>query len=507
MASEEPASRPASALPRLPEDALIILPVRNTVLFPGLVLPLTVGRKRSVAAAQAAARGDKPLGVLKQIDATSDTASELDLHRIGTIAAILRYVTAQDGAHHVIVQGLERFRIIEFLPGYPFFVARVERIVEQEELTPAIEARMHHLKREAAEALELLPQAPAELASAIEATASGARLADVIAGFMDIKPDEKQLVLATLDVQARLEKVDALLAQRLAVLRLSQEIENQTQAAMDKRQREYILREQLKAIQQALGETEPRAAETEDLRMTLDDANLPPEAKEQVERELARLERLPEAAAEYTMIRSYLDWMLALPWSVESEENIDINTARTVLDEDHYGLERIKRRILEYLAVRKLNPQGKSPILCFVGPPGVGKTSLGQSIARDRAQVHAQRAGRRARRGRDSRPSPHLRRRAARQHHSRHTQSRHAQSGVHARRDGQARRRLSRRPVRRAARGARPGAERDLPRQLPRRALRFEQGHVRRHGQCARQYTGPAARPHGGHRSRRLHRG
>ena len=382
MASEEPASRPASELPRLPEDALIILPVRNTVLFPGLVLPLTVGRKRSVAAAQAAARGDKPLGVLKQIDATSDTASELDLHRIGTIAAILRYVTAQDGAHHVIVQGLERFRIIEFLPGYPFFVARVERIVEQEELTPAIEARMHHLKREAAEALELLPQAPAELASAIEATASGARLADVIAGFMDIKPDEKQQVLETLDVQARLEKVDALLAHRLAVLRLSQEIENQTQAAMDKRQREYILREQLKAIQQELGETEPRAAETEDLRKTLDDANLPPEAKEQVERELARLERLPEAAAEYTMIRSYLDWMLALPWSVESEENIDINTARTVLDEDHYGLERIKRRILEYLAVRKLNPQGKSPILCFVGPPGVGKTSLGQSIAR-----------------------------------------------------------------------------------------------------------------------------
>src|SRR3569832_417415 len=413
MASEEPASRPASALPRLPEDALIILPVRNTVLFPGLVLPLTVGRKRSVAAAQAAARGDKPLGVLKQIDATSDTTSELDLHRVGTVAAILRYVTAQDGAHHVIVQGLERFRIIEFLPGYSFFVARVERILEQEELTPAIEARMHHLKREAAEALELLPQAPAELASAIAATASGARLADVIAGFMDIEPDEKQQVLETLDVQARLEKVDALLAHRLAVLRLSQEIENQTQAAMDKRQREYILREQLKAIQQELGETEPRAAETEDLRKTLDDANLPPEAKEQVAVELAR----------------------------------------------------------------------------------------------DRAQVHAQRAGRRARRGRDSRPSPHLRRRAARQHHSRHTQSRHAQSGVHARRDGQARRRLSRRPVRRAARGARPGAERDLPRQLPRRALRFEQGHVRRHGQCARQYTGPAARPHGGHRSRRLHRG
>ena len=382
MATEQPTSPKTSEWPPLPEDALIILPVRNTVLFPGVVLPLTVGRKRSIAAAQEAARGDKPIGILQQRDPTIDTPDDSDLNQIGTVATILRYVTAPDGAHHVICQGQERFRVVEFLSGYPFTAARVERIVEQESLTPAIEARMHHLKRETAEALELLPQAPAELMAAIDAVTSGARLADLVAAYLDLKPNEKQEVLETIDVQARLEQVAKLLAHRLAVLRLSQEIETQTKTELDKRQRDYILREQLKAIQKELGEGEPQAAETEELGRALTEANMPPEVEEQVRRELARLERLPEGAAEYSMLRSYLDWMLALPWAVESEETIDIEQARKVLDEDHYGLERVKRRILEYLAVRKLNPQGKSPILCFVGPPGVGKTSLGQSIAR-----------------------------------------------------------------------------------------------------------------------------
>jgi ATP-dependent Lon protease len=380
--NNESASPNTAEWPPLPKDALIILPVRNTVLFPGMVLPLSVGRKRSIAAAQEAARSDKPLGILQQRDSAIDTPGDADLNRVGTVAAILRYVTAPDGGHHVICQGQERFRVVEFLPGYPFTAARVERIIEQETLTPAIEARMHHLKREAAEAIELLPQAPAELLAAIEATASGARLADLVAGFMDLKPNEKQEVLEIFDVQARLEKVANLLAHRLAVLRLSQEIETQTKTEIDKRQRDFMLREQLKAIQRELGETEPRAVEVEELGRSLTEAKMPPEVEEQAKRELARLERLPEGAAEYSMIRTYLDWLLSLPWAVASEETIDIAQARKVLDEDHYGLERIKRRILEYLAVRKLNPQGKSPILCFVGPPGVGKTSLGQSIAR-----------------------------------------------------------------------------------------------------------------------------
>ncbi len=368
--------------PAIPEDALIILPVRSTVLFPGMVLPLTVGRKRSIAAGQEAARSERPIGVVQQRDPTVDVPTENDLSRVGTVAAILRYVTAPNGTHHVICQGQQRFRIVEFLEGYPYFVARIERIAEQERAGDEIEARVHHLKREAAEALELLPQAPPELAAAIEATTSASTLADLIASFMDIKPSEKQEVLETFDIQARLDKVAQLLAHRLAVLRLSDEINRQTKETMDKRQREYLLREQLKTIQRELGETDVRAVEIEELTKAITEAEMPAEAEEQAKRELARLERMPEGATEYSMIRTYLDWLTTLPWSKLSEEAIDLPEARRILDEDHYGLEKIKRRILEYLAVRKLKPEGKSPILCFVGPPGVGKTSLGQSIAR-----------------------------------------------------------------------------------------------------------------------------
>jgi len=368
--------------PTLPEDAIIILPVRSTVLFPGTVVPLSVGRKRSVAAAHEAARQERPVGVLQQREASVDLPTEADLYRVGTAASILRYVTAPDGTHHVICQGQQRFRVVEFLEGFPYFAARVERIVEQEAQSEAVEARVHHLKREAAEAMELMPQAPAELAAAVEAITSGAALADMIAGFSDFKPAEKQAVLETFDVEKRLDKVSELLAHRLAVLRLSQEIDQQTKAAIDKRQREYVLREQLKAIQRELGETDARTVEMEELTKAIADAKMPPDAEEAAKRELSRLERMPEAAMEYSMIRSYLEWLTALPWSVLDEERIDIGEARRILDEDHYGLERIKKRILEYLAVRKLNPEGKSPILCFVGPPGVGKTSLGRSIAR-----------------------------------------------------------------------------------------------------------------------------
>jgi len=372
----------AEEVPTLPKDAIIILPVRSTVLFPGTVVPLSVGRKRSVAAAHEAARQERPIGVLQQRDASVDLPSEADLYRVGTVASILRYVTAPDGTHHVICQGQQRFRVVEFLEGFPYFAARVERIVEQEAQSEAVEARVHHLKREAAEAMELMPQAPGELAAAVEAITSAPALADMIASFSDFKPAEKQEVLESFDIEKRLDKVSELLAHRLAVLRLSQEIDQQTKAAIDKRQREYVLREQLKAIQRELGETDARTVEIEELTKAIADAKMPPDAEEAAKRELSRLERMPEAAMEYSMIRSYLEWLTALPWSVLDEERIDIGEARRILDEDHYGLERIKKRILEYLAVRKLNPEGKSPILCFVGPPGVGKTSLGRSIAR-----------------------------------------------------------------------------------------------------------------------------
>jgi ATP-dependent Lon protease len=304
------------------------------------------------------------------------------LHWVGTVGAILRYVTAPDGAHHIVCQGEQRFRITQFLEGYPYLVGRIERIEQQEVMSKELEAQMLKLKERAVEALQLSSQAPAELIGAIQGVQSASALADLAAHFMDLKPDEKQAVLETFDVQARLDKVLALLAHRLEVLRLSRDIDTRTQESMGQRQREYLLREQLKTIQRELGEDEGNSAEIAELSKAIADAKMPEEVEKHARQELKRLERMPEAAAEYSMVRGYLEWLIELPWSVTTESEIDINRARKILDEDHYGLDKIKRRILEYLAVRKLRPDGKSPILCFVGPPGVGKTSLGQSIAR-----------------------------------------------------------------------------------------------------------------------------
>ncbi|MHB8346317.1 MAG: endopeptidase La [Acidiferrobacterales bacterium] len=366
----------------VPADALIILPVRQTVLFPRMIQPITIGRTLSVAAAQEAARSERPIGILQQRNSEADVPTEADLYQIGTIATIVRYITAPDGSHHIIAQGQQRFRILEFLEGYRFLVARVALMEEVETTTSEIEARAHRLKQQAAAALKFMPQAPPELAAAIESTNLPAALADLIAGFLELKPAEKQEVLETFDVQMRLDKVLGFLDHRLEVLRLAAEIGKQTKESVDARQREYMLREQLKTIQNELGETGAKDVELEEVTKAIADAGMPPEVEEQARRELSRLERMPEGAGEQSMIRTYLDWLTALPWSAKSEESIDIAEARRTLDEDHYGLEKIKKRILEYLAVRKLNPLGRSPILCFVGPPGVGKTSLGQSIAR-----------------------------------------------------------------------------------------------------------------------------
>ena len=370
------------AAPPLTEAELIILPVRQAVLFPGIILPLAIGRPASIAAAQEAARSQRMLGVVLQNDPSVDDPTPNQLHRMGTVAQILRYVTSPEGVHHVICRGARRFRITEFVPGHAFLVARVEEIGSAEVLTPEIEARTRLLRERAREAVQLLPNAPGEILAAIESIDSASGLADFVAGVMDASVDEKQEVLEAIDVKERLDKVLSLLARRLEVLRLSKQIGDQTQQSLSSQQREHILREQLRQIQKELGEGDDKTAEIAELRASIEKAGLSEEASEQALKELKRLERMPEAAAEYGMIRSYLDWLIDLPWSVLSPERIDIAEARQILDEDHYGLEKVKRRILEYLSVRKLNPDGKSPILCFVGPPGVGKTSLGQSIAR-----------------------------------------------------------------------------------------------------------------------------
>ncbi|MGA8433667.1 MAG: endopeptidase La [Methyloceanibacter sp.] len=367
---------------KLPDRALIILPTRNAVLFPGAVAPLGLGRQQSIAGAQAAARADKPIGVLLQKDASIETPGPEHLHGVGTVAEILRYVTAPDGSHHIVARGTRRFRITEFLPGYAFLVARADEIGEAEVYSTEIAARMHQLKERAREAISLLPAIPKELADAIDQIQSPAALADFVANASDLTPAEKQDLLETFDVQERLDKLLRILAQQIEVLRLSKQIGEQTQESLQGRQREHILREQLRQIQKELGEGEGAGAEIAELREAIEKAKMPEEAEKQALKELARLERTPEASAEHSMIRSYLDWLIELPWAKLSEERIDIAEARRILDEDHYGLPKIKQRILEFLAVRKLKPDGKSPILCFVGPPGVGKTSLGQSIAR-----------------------------------------------------------------------------------------------------------------------------
>ncbi|TAK80294.1 MAG: endopeptidase La [Betaproteobacteria bacterium] len=389
--SNEQEARPAAAAPAapaakpikpLPEDALILIPMRNTVLFPGVISPITVGRAASVAAAQEAVRSERKVGFLLQKDAQKNDVTPDDLYWVGTAGQVVRYITGAEGAHHLVVQGASRFRVLEFLEGWPFLVARVQTVQPDERTNPEIEARFLQLKEQAVEAIQLLPYAPEELAVVIQQVTSPGLLADMVANLLDVKNEDKQDLLETFDLRRRLDKVLELLSERVGVLRISREIGEKTKKQFDERQREHVLREQMRQIQKELGEGDETAAEIEELKKAIDAAGMPEETHKHALKELKRLERMGEGSAEGSMLRTYLEWLSELPWKSEDAKGIDISEARRVLDEDHFGLEKIKRRILEHLAVRKLNPAGKSPILCFVGPPGVGKTSLGQSIAR-----------------------------------------------------------------------------------------------------------------------------
>src|SRR5437762_7156290 len=377
--------REATSRP-LPEDALIIVPVRNVVLFPGMVIPLTVGRERSRAAAQEAARLQRPLGVLLQSKTEVEEPGPDDLHWVGTTANGLPYIPGPDGSHHAICKGGKRFRVLQFLEGYPFTAARVQAIEDPDRVDADIEGRAHSLRERAIEILQLLPQVPEEMVAALQGVEGPARLADFIAGLMDISAEEKQALLETFDLKARLDKLLELLSHRIEVLKVSRDINERTRESIDETNRKHLLREQMRTIQKELGEGDEGAAEIAELEKAITEAKMPEEVEKHARKELKRLERMPEAAGEYSMVRTYLEWLIELTWAAEEQPTIDIAEARRILDDDHYGLDKIKRRILEYLAVRKLNPSGKSPILCFVGPPGVGKTSLGQSIARATAR-------------------------------------------------------------------------------------------------------------------------
>jgi ATP-dependent Lon protease len=359
-----------------------VLPLRGTVLFPDLILPIMVGRKRSVRLIDEAMDSDRIIGVITQKRSEIEDPKETDLYTVGVAALILRMIRELDGSQRVIVQGVSRIKIKEYLQKEPYYRARVDSIEEGMLQGVEVDALMMNLKNLFQRAVELAPYLTAELGTMVSNIKSPNILSDLIASNLNISTSEKQGILETFDVQERLSKVHLYLNKEVQVLELGNKIQSQVKEDIDKTQREYYLREQLKAIKKELGELDDHTAEIKELKERIKKAKMPPEALTASEKELDRLSKIPPASAEYTVARTYLDWLVDLPWSDTTGDNLDIHNAQKTLDEDHYDLEKVKKRILEYLAVRKLKADMKGPILCFVGPPGVGKTSLGKSIAR-----------------------------------------------------------------------------------------------------------------------------
>ncbi len=298
----------------LPADALILVPLRNAVLFPGVLSPITVGRASSVAAAQEAVKKESRVGFLLQRDPQKSDVAPDDLYWVGTAGPIVRYITGPEGAHHLVVQGQSRFRVLEFLEGWPFLVARVAWVDQPAAEGAQVEARFLQLKEQAVEAIGLLPHVPDELAGVVKGIDSPAALADMVASLLDVKNEEKQDILETFDLVRRLDKVIALLSARVQVLRLSKEIGDKTRATFDERQREHVLREQLRQIQKELGETEDTAAEIDELKKAIETAGMPEETLKHARKELKRLQRMGESSGESSMLRTYLEWLTELPW-------------------------------------------------------------------------------------------------------------------------------------------------------------------------------------------------
>ena len=368
----------------VPEE-LALLPLRDTVLFPQSVLPLAAGRPSSLRLIDDAVRGGHLIGVFTQRDPATEEPQGPDLHRTGTLAAIHKVLKQPDGTVRLIVQGLTRVELVEIAQVRPYLTARVGR---PSEMAPSAgdletEALVRNASTQFRQIVALSPLLPDELAAVIQNVTDPGQLADVIAASLPaLGTAVKQELLETLDVKLRLQRLVGALTKEVEVLELGSKIQSQVESEVGKGQREYYLREQLKAIQKELGQTDDRTQELDELRQKIEAAGMTEEAKREALRELDRLAKMPPAAAEYTVARTYLDWLVALPWSKETADTLDIARARLVLDEDHWGLEKVKDRILEYLAVKTMRPAGKDPILCFVGPPGVGKTSLGRSVAR-----------------------------------------------------------------------------------------------------------------------------
>src|SRR5512132_3159680 len=396
--------------PKYP-DVLPILPLRGLVVYPQTAVPLTVGQARSIKLVDEVVSGDKYVGLVATVNPELESPGPNDLYKVGTIAIVHRLLRAPDGTIRLLVQGMDRFRLGEFVTEEPYLKAHIELAPEVVEEGIEIDALARNARDQFQQITQMIPSFPEELSSSITSVEDPLQTAYTIANFqrMDIK--DSQEILEIDSVADKLKKLIGLLVREAEVLQLGQKIQNEARGEIEKVQREYFLREQMKAIQKELGEKDEQAAETEEFRKKIEDAKMPEEADKQARRELERLSRLPSAAAEYGVIRSYLDWLVSLPWSKSTPDNLEIGHAREILDKDHYGLQDVKERILEFLAIRKLRIDRKDElkqpsedkirreregvILCFVGPPGVGKTSLGQSIARamDRKFIRASLGG------------------------------------------------------------------------------------------------------------------
>src|SRR3989475_7611392 len=367
----------------IPEQ-LPILPVRDAVIFPNAVIPLTVGRESSVKLINDVQQGDGMLVVLTQRDKRVDAPAPTDLYDVGTVSMVHRVMKTPEGNLFVIIMGVSRTHMEEFVQFEPYLRAKISVLADEKEDESSVDfqALRRTVVSQFERIIKLSPQLPDDLQTIVINIEDAGRLADYIAtNLPNLSIVSKQFVLEQIPVRRRFEFLNTEIAKELEVLELRSKIQTQVQEEVGKSQREYFLREQLRAIQRELGESDDNQREIEELRKKIESAGMPEEARKEADRELGRLSRMSPAAAEYTVTRTYLDWLVTLPWNVLTTEKIDIIKARDVLDRDHYDLEKIKERILEYLAVLELRPQGKAPILCFVGPPGVGKTSLGRSIA------------------------------------------------------------------------------------------------------------------------------
>jgi len=363
-------------------DVIGILPIRNVVAYPGTVTPLAIGRKRSKALIAKITPNESVIGLLTQRNPNVDVPGFKNLYSVGTTASVLKVIKLPQGSMHIVVHGIARFKVIEKLSIKPYLKVRIKYLDVKERMTKKLQALIVSVRQAANRVIALSPNVPEEASVLLENIENPSALADFLAANLSLDIAKKQQLLEELDAAKRLEQISVILAHQLEVLELSHKIQGRVRESIDKNQREYFLQEQLKAIQTELGQKDLRSEELKQLGLNIAKAKMPKKVETEALRELDRLSKIPPASPEYSVIRTYLDWVCELPWSIQTKDQLDINKAQRILNSDHYDLTKVKKRILEFMAVRKLNPTGKSPILCFVGPPGVGKTSLGKSIAR-----------------------------------------------------------------------------------------------------------------------------